>query len=63
MNNWYEASIRSLVEEAFRDNGYYVDFDPTESWNTNMEPILMQQTIDLYAIIGTILYLMKLKNL
>lgn len=37
MNNWYEASIRSLVEEAFRDNGYYVDFDPTESWNTNME--------------------------
>lgn len=37
MNNWYEASIKSLVEKSFRDNGYHVEFDPSKSWDSNME--------------------------
>ena len=37
MNNWYEASIKSLVEESFRSHGYYVKFNPEKSWNSNMD--------------------------
>lgn len=37
MNNWYESSIKSLVEESFRCHGYYVEFKPEESWDSNMK--------------------------
>lgn len=36
MNNWYEASIKSLVEEFFKDKGFDIIFDPSEFWDVNM---------------------------
>lgn len=36
MSNWYEASIKSLIEKSFRDNGYNVEFNSSKSWDSNM---------------------------
>lgn len=41
MNNWYEASIKSLVEEYFKNNGFDFIFDPSEFWDVNMKKWLM----------------------
>ena len=41
MNNWYEASIKSLVEEYFKNNGFDIIFDPSEYWDVNIEKWLM----------------------
>lgn len=35
MTNWYEASIKSLVEEFFKSKGYNLVFDPSLSWDEN----------------------------
>lgn len=37
MNNWYESSIKSLVEEYFRKHGFSVVFDSSEFWNEFIE--------------------------
>lgn len=37
MNNWYEASIKSLVEEYFQNNGFDLIFNPSEFWDENMK--------------------------
>lgn len=37
MNNWYEASIKSLVEEYFKEHGFNVVFDSSEFWDTFIE--------------------------
>lgn len=42
MNNWYEASIKSLIEKSFRDNGYEVEFDSSKSWDSNMKRWISQ---------------------
>ena len=33
MNNWYESSIKSLVEEYFKEHGFSVVFDSSEFWD------------------------------
>ena len=35
--NWYESSIKSLVEEFFRKNGFEVTFDPSLPWEVCMQ--------------------------
>ena len=37
MNNWYESSIKSLVEECFKEHGFYVVFDSSEFWDVFIE--------------------------
>lgn len=37
MNNWYESSIKSLVEEYFKDHGFSVVFDSSEFWDVFIE--------------------------
>ena len=37
MNNWYESSIKSLVEEYFREHGFSVVFDSSEFWDVFIE--------------------------
>lgn len=37
MNNWYEASIKSLVEEFFKNKGFDLIFDSSEFWDVNMK--------------------------
>lgn len=33
MNNWYESSIKSLIEEYFKKHGFSVVFDSSEFWD------------------------------
>ncbi len=37
MNNWYESSIKSLVEEYFKEHGFSVVFDSSEFWDVFIE--------------------------
>ena len=37
MNNWYESSIKSLVEEYFQKHGFSVVFDSSEFWDFFIE--------------------------
>lgn len=37
MNNWYEASIKSLVEDYFKKHGFSVIFDTSEFWDAFIE--------------------------
>lgn len=37
MNNWYESSIKSLVEEYFEKHGFAVVFDSSEFWDVFIE--------------------------
>ena len=37
MRNWYESSIKSLIEEYCNKHGFSVVFDSSEFWNTFIE--------------------------
>ena len=37
MSNWYESSIKSLIEEYFKEHGFSVVFDSSEFWNVFIE--------------------------
>lgn len=37
MNNWYEASIKSLVEDYFKSHGFSVVFDSSDFWDVFIE--------------------------
>lgn len=37
MNNWYESSIKSLVEEYFKKHGFCIVFDSSEFWDVFIE--------------------------
>lgn len=37
MNNWYESSIKSLIERYLKENGFSVVFDSSEFWDVFIE--------------------------
>ena len=37
MNNWYEASIKSLIEEYFKMQGLDITFDSSLYWDVAIE--------------------------
>ena len=37
MNNWYEASIKSLIEEYFKAHGFNLTFDSSLYWDVAVE--------------------------
>lgn len=36
MINWYEKSIKSFVEDFFKINGFNINFDTSDFWDTSM---------------------------